>query len=89
VALPNGRFAVTWVDYGGIFPAAVKVRAFRADGSPIGPERIGNDLSATLSSDALQTEGALLADGSIVNVIGPDAFVPGLRVGGIAKPAGP
>jgi hypothetical protein len=39
-----------------------------------------------LAFTPFNTEAVLLADGSIAQVMGPSAFVPGLRGAGIASP---
>lgn len=85
IALPNGRFTVTWAQQDGAFPSAVKYRTYDSKGKPVTPERIGVALTGVHIAP-LSTEGALLADGSIVNLVSPEFTTPGIMGFGIAKP---
>lgn len=85
IALPGGLFSVTWVQIDNTFPAAIKYRTFDSSGKPKFGERVASTLT-DLAFTPFNTEAVLLADGSIAQVMGPSAFVPGLRGAGIASP---
>ncbi len=49
IALPNGRFTVTWAQQDGAFPSAVKYGTYVSKGKPVTPERIGVALTGVTS----------------------------------------
>lgn len=84
VALPNGRFTVTWVDVAVITPT-FKYRSYTSGGTALTGVRTGH-ASAEVYPFPPQSETARLADGSIVNVISAGLGFYGVKAFGIANP---